>query len=167
MTLNQIVFIVMAAMAVFGAVGVVFFHSPVRAALALVVNFFVLGLLYFMLGSQMLGISQIMVYAGAIMVLFLFVIMVLKSDPAGDKPQLQEGKFLLSLVLAIGLFAVLASQIVLPALGQTGQSFDRSYGTPQAIGNVLFTQYVWPFEIISVLLLIGIVGSIMLAKRRF
>ncbi len=169
MTPNQLVFLFMATIAALGAVGVVLLHSPVRAALALVANFFCLGLMYFMLGSQMLGISQIMVYAGAIMVLFLFVVMILRSsqDSSADKPQLKEGRFMIVAILALGLFALLASQVAFPALQQSGQVFDRTYGTPQAIGKVLFTDFVWPFEIVSILLLVGIVGSIMLAKRRF
>lgn len=167
MTLNQIAFLVMGAAALFGAVGVVFFRSPVRAALSLVINFFVLGLIYFMLGSQMLGISQIMVYAGAIMVLFLFVVMMLRDDGKTDKPQTQEGRFLVGLVASLAIAAITYASVISPHMSTTGEKFDRIYGTPQAIGTVLFTQYVWPFEVISILLLVGIVGSIMLAKRKF
>ena len=167
MTLNQITFLVLALAAAFGAVGVVFFQSPVRAALGLVLNFFVLGLVYFMLGSQMLGISQIMVYAGAIMVLFLFVIMILKSTQKPEKPEFKDGKVTMAVVLGLGLFAIVFRQAAMPVMDRINPNHDATYGTPQAIGKVLFTQYVWAFEIISILLLVGIVGSIMLAKRKF
>lgn len=167
MTLNQIAFIVLACFALFGAIGVVFFHTPVRSALALVVNFFTLGLIYFMLGNQLIGISQIMVYAGAIMVLFLFVIMILKSNVESDKPQLSERRFLFSLIGAGAVFALIYRFVIMPTMTPTNTVFSRAYGTPQEIGKTLFTQYVWPFEIISILLLVGIVGSIMLAKRKF
>ncbi|MCB0825472.1 MAG: NADH-quinone oxidoreductase subunit J [Armatimonadetes bacterium] len=167
MTSNQIAFIVMAIVALFGALGVVFFHSPIRAALALVLNFFTLGLIYFLLGAQMIGISQIMVYAGAIMVLFLFVIMMLRSDETKDKPQLGERRFLFSLLGALALGAVVFLKAILPVMGSTTLSQVPDYGRPQYIGMRLFTEYVWPFEMISILLLVGIVGSIMLAKRKF
>lgn len=167
MTLNQATFLVMAAIAVLGALGVVFLHSPVRAALALVVNFFVLGLLYFMLGTQMVGISQIMVYAGAIMVLFLFVIMVLKTDKDKEKPEFTGWKGIASIAGVVAAAMLIATQVALPWMDHTRLHRDSDYGRPQSIGYELFTTYVWPFEIISILLLVGIVGSIMLAKRRF
>ncbi|MFO0092590.1 MAG: NADH-quinone oxidoreductase subunit J, partial [Armatimonadota bacterium] len=80
MTTNQIAFLALALLALIGGGGVVFSQRPVRAAMCLVLNFLVLAALYFMLGAQMLGISQIMVYAGAIMVLFLFIVMMLRMD---------------------------------------------------------------------------------------
>ncbi|MBX3113337.1 MAG: NADH-quinone oxidoreductase subunit J [Fimbriimonadaceae bacterium] len=167
MTLNQIAFIVLSCLALFGAVGVVFFNTPVRSAMALVVNFFTLGLVYFMLGSELIGITQIMVYAGAIMVLFLFVIMILKSTNDTDKPQLGERRFLFSLLGAGIVFGMIYRYVIMPTMGRTDIQFTRTYGTPQEIGKTLFTQYAWPFEIVSMLLLVGIVGSIMLAKRKF
>lgn len=167
MTINQFGFLFMALLAVLGALGVVFLQSPVRAAVSLVVNFFVLGLLYFSLGTQLLGISQIMVYAGAIMVLFLFVIMVLRSDEAKEKPEFKGGRGVAAVVGFGSVAAILIVQVALPFLNHKVQRYDVDYGRPQAIGYELFTKYVWPFEVISILLLVGIVGSIMLAKRRF
>lgn len=166
MTASQVLFLLMAFLAVLGAVGVVFLESPVRAALALVVNFFVLGLMYFSMGAQMLGISQIMVYAGAIMVLFLFVVMMLRNDGKTDKPETGP-RFTMALVGVTVIVGVLIAKLVAPWLDFMPQVSQPDFGKPQAIGYTLFTQYVWPFEVISVLLLIGIVGSIMLAKRKF
>lgn len=170
MTLNQAAFIVLALAALLGAAGVVFLKSPVRAALALVVNFFTLGLVYFMLGSQMLGITQIMVYAGAIMVLFLFVIMILKSQPGQDGEDVvlwRDPRFAFGLIGTATTVALIYNFVIRPTQSLYGLDFDRSYGTPQAIGNAFFTTYVFPFEVISILLLIGVVGSILLAKRKF
>lgn len=167
MTLNQIAFLFLGLLALLGGIGVVFLKSPVRAALSLVLNFFVLGLLYFMLGAQIIGMSQIMVYAGAIMVLFLFVIMMLRSDGKTDKPQATGGRFMFSLIGAILVAGLIGLKVISP-LGEVKQSpVHADYGSPQYVGTELFTSYVWPFEIISVLLMLGIVGSIMLAKRRF
>lgn len=168
MTLNQVAFIVLAVFALLGSIGVVFLKSPVRAALALVANFFTLGLVYFMLGSEMIGISQIMVYAGAIMVLFLFVIMILRSkNPEEEGTLWRDRRFIFGLLGTAIVVAFISNFVIAPTKQIYGADFDRSYGTPQAIGKVFFTQYVYPFEVISILLLLGVVGSIMLAKRKF
>jgi NADH-quinone oxidoreductase subunit J len=167
-TINQLAFIAMALFSLLGAIGVVFLKSPVRAALALVINFFVLGLIYFMLGNQMLGITQIIVYAGAIMVLFLFVIMILRNaQTEEEKTPLKDRRIIFGLLGSAILVSVIFNVLIVPISQDSVIEFDRSYGTPKAIGTALFTNYVWPFEIISILLLLGIVGSIMLAKRKF
>lgn len=163
---GQVIFWVLAAVAAVAAVCVVAFNNPVRSALALVVNFFVLAFLYFTLEAQLLGITQIMVYAGAIMVLFLFVIMLLNLGSGASLREKKDVKPLLGLIVGICLFSVILTQVILPLTGFKNPAADPSYGSPQAIGKTLFTLYVWPFEMISVLLLIGIVGSILLAKRR-
>ncbi|MFM9872514.1 MAG: NADH-quinone oxidoreductase subunit J [Fimbriimonadaceae bacterium] len=168
MTLNQIAFIVLAVIALLGGIGVVFLKSPVRSALALVLNFFTLGLVYFMLGNQMIGISQIVVYAGAIMVLFLFVIMILRSQhPEEDQSLWKDRRFVFGLLGGTLTVALIYNFVILPTQTTYGAEFDRTYGTPQAIGKFFFTQFVYPFEVISILLLLGVVGSIMLAKRKF
>ncbi len=165
---SQVTFLVLAAIAAISAIGVVALNNPVRSALVLVVNFFVLSFLYFSLGAELLGITQILVYAGAIMVLFLFVIMLLNLGASGttaDKKR--DGKPLIGLICGIGLFGLVSSQVILPMTPRamtTGAA--KAYGSPQAIGYTLFTNYAWAFEITSVLLLVGIVGSILLAKRR-
>ena len=166
MTPAQIGFLVLAAIAVFGAVGTVFFGSPVRAALALVLNFFTLGLLYFTLGAQMLGISQIMVYAGAIMVLFLFVIMILKSDAETDQPQTRGAPFWIGFVATILIGGSLLGVVIAPLSEVKPANYNPAWGAPQTIGWELPTTYVLPFVVVSLLLTAGVVGSIILAKRR-
>jgi len=162
---EQIIFWVFAAIAAISGVSVVAFNNPVRSALSLVINFFVLAFLYFTLDAQLLGITQILVYAGAIMVLFLFVIMLLNLGSL-SLPEKKDPKQLLGLLAGLAFFGLILSQVILPTSGFQNDAADPAYGTPQAIGKTLFTLYVWPFELISVLLLIGIVGSIILARRR-
>ncbi len=165
---NQIVFIVLAAIACIGAAGVVVFgDNPVRSALFLVLNFFVLGFLYFTLGAQLLGISQILVYAGAIMVLFLFVIMMLQQQSAFLRSTESDGRGPIAWLLGATMFMTVGAAVLAPLGGVTGSPILDTFGTPQSIGKVLFTGYAWPFLISSVLLLVGIVGSILLAKRKF
>jgi NADH-quinone oxidoreductase subunit J len=156
----------MAALVVMGSLSVVFLRRPVHAALGLVLAFFVLGFIYMSLGSTFLGISQIMVYAGAIMVLFLFVVMMLRQvDQRGgviDTDIRFTGAILAALVVGAGLgVGVLSRLNALPSV-----SPPVTVGSPGSLGFSLFADYVWPFEMVSVLLLVGIVGSIMLAKRK-
>jgi NADH-quinone oxidoreductase subunit J len=163
---DQLVFLILAAIAGLASVGVVCSSSAVRSALSLVVAFFTLAFVYFTLNAQLLGISQILVYTGAIMVLFLFVIMLLNlGAPQATKEKL-DGKVVAGFGLGLALFAIVFMQVVMPMATFTYASSNNAYGTPQWIGRTLFSQYVWPFEVASVLLLIGIVGSILLAKRR-
>jgi len=152
----------LAGPAALAAVGVVAFGSAIRSALCLVFNFFLLAFLYFSLTMEMLGITQIVVYSGAIMVLFVFVIMLLNPKLIEERKDLKRP---IGIGLGVVLLGVLASQ-VLPLLGLDGpKPIDRQVGTPQMIGEALFTSYVFPFEVVSILLLVGVVGSVFLAKR--
>lgn len=170
MTANQIAFLALAGIALFGAMGVVLWGDrPVWSALSLVLNFFVLAFIYFTLGAEFLGITQIMVYAGAIMVLFLFVIMILKLGSQELVPEKRSPwTGYLAVMAGLAIAAGIVGTVFRPYFGDgfTGNGALDSYGKPQAVGQVMFSQYVWPFEIASILLLIGIVGSILLAKRR-
>jgi NADH-quinone oxidoreductase subunit J len=172
---KTILFGVLAGLAAVSAIGVVAFSNAVRSALCLVVNFFTLAFLYFLLNAELLGIIQIIVYTGAIMVLFLFVVMLLNLGRSDLLDESRDLKRPLGIVFGFVLFAVVFSQVVLPLQGSTVSSYENakiqvgdqmSLGGPEALGRTLFTGYAWPFEIASVLLLIGIVGSILLAKRR-
>ncbi len=155
-----------AGLAALAAIGVVLFDNAVRSALCLVLNFFLLAVLYFTLGSEMLGITQIVVYTGAIMVLFLFVIMLLNlGAPQMLKEKLDPKKPVAALLGGV-LILVIGAQILPSLAGVTRPGALEGAGSPQAIGRALFTEYVVPFEAVSVLLLVGIVGSILLAKRR-
>lgn len=155
-----------AGLAALAAVGVVLFDNAIRSALCLVLNFFLLAVLYFTLGSEMLGITQIVVYTGAIMVLFLFVIMLLNlGAPQMLKERVDPKKAVAPLLGAV-LILVVGAQILPDLATVTHPAALEGAGSPPAIGRALFTEYVVPFEAVSVLLLVGIVGSILLAKRR-
>jgi NADH-quinone oxidoreductase subunit J len=108
-----------------------------------------------------------MVYAGAIMVLFLFVVMMLKLSGSDKAPEKTDKRLFVAVPLAVALTAVVLTKFVQPLFIVPVTQVSDDYGRPSEIGPALFTTYVWPFEIASVLLLIGVVGSIMLAKRKF
>lgn len=165
MTQQQTLFLVLAFVAGISALGVVFSTYPVRSALFLVLNLFTLALIYFTLQAPFIGVVQVIVYVGAIMVLFLFAVMLLNPG-APEKTTLKDPKIYIGFLASIGLLWVILSQIVMPFSRVVQARAPADFGSPAAIGKVLFAQYVWPFELVSLLLLVGVVGAILLAKRR-
>jgi len=165
-TTEQALFLGMAGLAAAASLGVVAIKSPIRAALCLVLNFFVLAFIYFSLGAQLLGITQIIVYAGAIMVLFLFVIMLLNLSAESETRKKFDFKIPLAALVGLGVFGIVGSQVLLPLQAINQPLSANDWGKPQALGYSLFTVYAWPIEAVSILLLVGIVGSIVLAKRK-
>lgn len=166
LTLEMVIFAALAGAAALAAVGVVAFRNATRSALCLVFNFFVLGFLYFSLQVEMLGITQVVVYTGAIMVLFIFVIMLLNLGSSHLLAEKFDGKKPVGIFFGIALAVLLSSQIV-PMFARTeSKPLVYPLGDSKVVGQTLFTNYVFPFEAVSFLLLVGIVGSILLAKRR-
>ncbi len=162
---ERLFFFLCALIAISTAVGVVLSRNPVRSALLLVLNFFTLAILYFTLSAPFIGIIQVIVYAGAIMVLFLFVIMLLNLG-SPEAQRVERGwRRPLAWLLSIGLFALLVSQVFLvisaPALPAPTQA-----GTARLIGLALFMQWGFPLLIVAMLLTVGVIGSILLARRR-
>ena len=167
MNLELILFLVLAAAAVSSAILMITRRNPVTSALFLVFNFFIIAVLYLFLRAQFIAIIQITVYAGAIMVLFLFVIMLLNlGDDKLLKWKLTSGK---SVATLLGI--ALLIEILYFVLNFTSRSVmspkSDSMGTVESIGKVLFNNYLFPFEMTSILLLAAIVGAIMLAKKKF
>jgi NADH-quinone oxidoreductase subunit J len=155
-------FVVLAIAAVGSALGLVIRPNPLHGALFLVGNLFCVAVFYLMLGAEFLALAQVIVYAGAIMVLFIFAIMLLIPGRAEEGPDpLARARR-----LALPLAAVLGIVIVLVA-GYTGTTAaGAAPGGVGAIGRLLFTDYLFPFEVTSLLLLAALVGALTLAKRR-
>ncbi len=165
-------FWVLALLSIGSAILVVANRNPVRSALSLVVNFFVLAVLYLSLSAQFIAAVQIIVYAGAIMVLFLFVIMLLNlGAPEGlrESGGLQAPVALLLALIFLG--AITGAGAISAGLGPvsaTPQTLATG-GTVRTVGLSLFNPslpWLLPFELTSILLLVGAVGAIVLAKRR-
>ncbi len=169
MSTEGIIFLIIALTAVVSAIGMVTRANPVKSALLLIVNFFCLAFLYLILQAQFIAIIQILVYAGAIMVLFLFVLMLLNLQ---DETFLMEKRSVRKAGAFI-LTAVLLAEVVagLGVLSGTGSSslppHAAEKGTVQFIGMVLYKQFLFPFEVTSVLLLAAMVGVIILARKRY
>ncbi|HZQ08359.1 MAG TPA: NADH-quinone oxidoreductase subunit J [Anaerolineae bacterium] len=165
---EAIVFYLFAAISVLAALGVVIARSPVRSALSLAVVFVSLAVMYVLLNAPFLAVAQIMIYAGAVLILFLFVIMVLnpRIDIVGGRPNAQTtAAIIVTLTLVLLLGAILSGGQIAPVTGQFTPEVIAREGHVQIIGNLLFSQFLLPFEIASVLLLIAIVGAMTLAKR--
>ena len=141
-------------------------RNTVYAALFLVLNFATVAVFYILLNAPFIAMSQISVYAGAIMVLFLFVIMLLgtRSLPAtGALPWQRPLAALLALVLAAEAgYVLFVRKVATASIPQPVETF----GSPQAVGRALFNQYLLPFEITSVLLLVAMLGAIILTKSQ-
>jgi NADH-quinone oxidoreductase subunit J len=164
MTANLILFIILAAVAVGSALAMMFSRNAIYAALFLILNFVAVALFYVMLDAPFIAISQVTVYAGAIMVLFLFVIMLLGAEQTGRTPArwwYQPVSLFLGAILLIETAIIIFSQTGnLPAPVDVPDTF----GTPLAIGQELFTNYLLPFEATSILLLTALVGAIVLTR---
>ncbi len=168
MTFEQGVFYFLAAVTVFSAVMMLLQRNPVNSALFLILNFFCLGGLYLTLNAQFIAMVHILVYAGAIMVLFLFVIMLLNL---GDDKSLRQHlglRMYLGIAFSVGLFLellyILGYSSANNYLEQSPSAVEM--GTVEYIGKVLFTKFLFPFEITSFLLLAAIIGAVILAKKK-
>jgi len=164
--MDVILFLLFAAIAVVCGINLVVQTHPISSALSLVGVMGSLAVLYLLLGAEFIAAAQIIVYAGAIMVLFIFVIMLLN---AGAEPKL-PGRSLLVKALGVPLLAVLLGllsflvQRALPRMAAV--SFGAfTGGKPYDIGKAIFTEYLLPFEVTSVLILIAILGAIVLARK--
>jgi len=161
-----VTFFVFAVPLLFSALGVVIAKNPVYAAMNLVAAFFFMAGIYVLLVAHLIAFMQILVYAGAVMVLFLFVIMLLSI---GDEHLGKERKKAMQLVGVLGALGLLA--VLWGAISAVPQAIPASvdpgkFGTVRAVGLVLFTRYLLPFEATSLLLLVAIVGAVVVAKER-
>jgi len=163
--LEFVIFFFFAAVAVIFAVVVILHRNPVVGALSLVASFFALAVMYVLLDAPFLAALQIIVYAGAIMVLFLFVIMLLNLGHMREEPSrpIQQflgytgsAAFMIALVYYISKYAVTQVEVVpnTPFVADAG-----------AIGVALFQAYIFPFEMVSILLLAAIVGALLMSGR--
>ena len=165
MTLPVILFFVFAGLAVIGALMMIFLREPIHSALALILVMVSLAILYLLLGAEFIAAVQIIVYAGAVMVLFVFVIMLLN---AGEEERTNISKLAHYVGWPLGIFltvelvywmsrASIGAQKAAPAIAPGDPTRDLS--------TLLFKSYLFPFEVTSILILIALLGAVVLAKR--
>lgn len=165
-------FIVFALIAIVAAVGVIISRKPVYSALFLLLNFATLAVLYILLEAQFLAAVQVIVYAGAIVVLFLFVVMLIgggELTDIGDPRKPMRARFtwprIAALVLGLLLLAAVGYGVLTGQLNPAqGSEAAFGQGGVEAIAGVLYTDYLLPFELTSVLLLVGMIGAVVLAR---
>jgi NADH-quinone oxidoreductase subunit J len=165
--MTQIIFYILSILAIFSSLMVVFSRNPVHSILYLILTFFAIAGHYILLNAQFLAIVHIIVYAGAIMVLFLFVIMLLNLNAETEPHKPVWLKF--AAVISAGLLLL----VMVASLKTTGTSvqgpvstLNPDVGLVKNLGKVLFTQFLLPFEISSILFLSAMVGAVMLGKKQ-
>ncbi len=165
MDIHQITFFVLSTLTLLFAIGVILSRNPISSVLFLILTFFTISAHYIMMNAQFLAIVNIIVYAGAIMVLFLFVVMLmnLNSDTEPQKSTLVQFAAVLSggTLFLIFMSAFKTSTLVLPEINTTA----NSVGLIKNLGKELFTNYIFPFEISSVLFLSAMIGAVVLGKK--
>jgi NADH-quinone oxidoreductase subunit J len=166
MSVTQLLFWFLSVLAIFSAIMVVVNKNPVHSILFLIITFFAISGHYILLNAQFLAIVNIIVYAGAIMVLFLFVVMLMNLNAETEPPQ-KSKNLMYAGVLAGGclLLIMVAAIKKADAGGQLVQMKDGDVGLISNLGKVLFTDYVFPFEISSVLFLSAMIGAVVLSKK--
>jgi NADH-quinone oxidoreductase subunit J len=164
-TPDVILFVVFALIAVASAINVVVQTHPISSALSLVGVMGSLAILYLLLGAEFIAAAQVIVYAGAVMVLFIFVIMLLNAGTESKKGRSFMVQ-LLGVPLLVALLGLVAFfvQRIYPAR-ETVHFGGFTGGSAQDIGHALFTTYLLPFEVTSVLILIAIIGAVVLARK--
>jgi NADH-quinone oxidoreductase subunit J len=168
--LDNIVFWVFAPVAVGSAIAMLLMRNAVHAALLLIVNFFCLSVMYLLLDAPFLFAVQIIVYAGAIMVLFLFVIMLLGVDSDDDLRERLVAQrpvaIALGLAVVVEIFFAVRAGIGLSTRVPDTFGQVNAGGNTQALAKVLFTKYFFPFEVTSVLLIVAAIATMVLAQRK-
>jgi NADH-quinone oxidoreductase subunit J len=163
--MDALIFLVCAAVAVLCGLSVILQRQPIASALSLIGVMGALAILYLMLGAEFLAAAQLIVYAGAIMVLFIFVIMLLNAAPEkGRKTRYFNFVFgVPALAALVGILAWAVQRIVPGGRPVVFGGFTEGGALP--IGRLLFTEYLLPFELTSLLVLIAIIGAMVLARK--
>lgn len=162
--MNQLIFIALSSLTLISALLMVFSHKPMYSVLSLIACFFTIAGHYILLNAHFLAITHIIVYAGAIMVLFLFVVMLLNLNTDSDHPK--SNKWQIAAMIAGGmLFLTLIAALKSTLPGSFDFPVDNDMGLIEHVGMRLFTDFLLPFEISSILFLSAMIGAVLLAKK--
>lgn len=163
--MDQILFFIVAFLAIASAVYFVFAKNPMYAILSLIVTMFSIAGMYILLNAQFLGIVQIIVYTGAIMVLFLYILMMLNLNKEDESKKDNLPKFIGIFSVCILFVGMLGAYKGLSGKTVAENNIDYSVGLTKNLGRLLFNEYVLPFELASILILAGIVGAVLIGKK--
>jgi NADH-quinone oxidoreductase subunit J len=163
--MEQIAFFVLALLVVASALSVITHRNPVTCAVSLAFNLVAIAGLYMLLDAQFLGLLQVIVYAGAIMVLILFVIMLLNLREEEQPHPAGRIQRVIAPIASLA-FSVVIGRTVFASVPSSFPKKAEGFGNAAALGNELFTKFYYPFEAISLLLIVAMVGAVLLAKRK-
>ncbi len=163
----EVVFYMLSTVAVLTAFGVVFARSPVHSAFFLVISFLNVAGIYVLLGAEFLAAVQVIVYTGAILVLFLFVIMLVRPEDLTELRRAAQVQTFVSVILGVALFfevwAVITTGVLTGQRGQfTPEAIAGEGGNTQVLGQILYSDYLLPFEAASLVLLVAVIAAIVL-----
>lgn len=156
----------LAGLSVLGAIGLILFRHPMNGAMSFVVTLISLAGLYALLSAKLMFAVQLMVYAGAIMSLIIFIIMFLNIQDSDLPEEKGQGLFLLGGAVVITPIALFLYKIVKSLPGSDTKIIGNGFGGVKEVGQVLFKNWLLPFEIVSILLLVALVGAVVLAGKR-
>jgi NADH-quinone oxidoreductase subunit J len=159
---DQVVFWILAAFITFFAIFTMTRRNPVTAVMSLVASFFGLAAMYATISAHFLAVLQVLVYAGAIMVLFIFVVMILNREEVA--PLALRPLRVLGVLATVYLFVKFVDVVAFELPNTVPAQPADSFGTVAAIGSMLFKEFLYPFEAISVLLLVSIVGGVVISR---
>jgi NADH-quinone oxidoreductase subunit J len=165
----EVFFFLAAIGAVAGAAGTVMLRDAFYSVLSLVSHLIFLAMLFLLLRAEFVAAAQVIVYAGAVMVLYVFVVGYVGGMEAGLAGPAGRGMRILSVLFALALFVELAIALIgsgVEALGTEGADYKAGFGEPAIVGQLFLTDYLVAFEVASLLLLIAAVGAVILARRR-
>jgi len=162
---DYILFLGLALVAVASALGMLLSKNAIYAALNLIINFVTVAIFYIILGAPFIALTQVAVYAGAIMVLFLFVIMLLGAEQLGSSASLPWQRPLAFVLGAILVVEAVYAMLIHSRGPTAAQPLPDGFGAPASVGELLFSTYLLPFEVVSVLLLAAMVGAIVLTHK--
>jgi NADH:ubiquinone oxidoreductase subunit 6 (subunit J) len=165
----EVSFFVAALIALAGAGGTVLLRNPFYAVLALVCHLLGLAALFLLLRAEFVAAAQVIVYAGAVMVLYVFVVAYVGGQDQPLSPRHGPGMRAIALLFATALLVEIAIAVIgsgLTVLDEEGSGFFAGFGTPAEIGELFLTKFLLAFEMASLLLLIAAVGAVILARRR-
>ena len=160
--MSSALFVVLALLTIASALMVVLHKSPVYSAIGLVGTLCLIAVMFLSLDAHVVGFLQIIVYAGAIVVLFLFVIMLLNLQ---EEPEAFSAPLLVALAMGGGVGLSLIVGMVVAKTGTVAPALTDKFGNTEPLAMKLFTSYLLPFELTSVLLLVAIVGAVVLGKK--
>jgi NADH-quinone oxidoreductase subunit J len=163
--MGAIAFYVLALLMIASALVVITHRNPVTAAVALAFNLVAIAAMFLVLGAQFIGLLQVIVYAGAIMVLILFVIMLLNLREEERGHPARTFQRLLAPLVSV-LFAAVLGRALWSSAPSAFPAKPEGFGTAAILGKELFTRYFYPFEAVSLLLVVAMIGAVLLAKRK-